>query len=307
MKVFFDFKKVKQLKRPVVALGVFDGVHQGHRRIISAAVKKAKTTGGRSVVVTFCPHPQKEESLYSLSHRLKIIESLGVEACIVIKFNRAFAAITAEDFIKKIIAAKIGAKYVYVGKNFRFGRRAKGGLKLLRELSGIYGFRIKAFDVVKTARLPISSTYIRKLIKAGELRKAERLLVHPVCILGTVIRGASLARKLGFPTANIDPHHEVLPPSGVYAVRVILKNKIYKGVCSIGTKPTLTGKNIQHIEVHIFSLRSDIYGEYLEIQFIQKIRDQKKFRSLPALAQKIKKDVIQAKRMFFSPQIRHKL
>lgn len=304
MEIIYGINNIKRFRNPVVALGVFDGVHKGHRFIIKAAVKKARQIKGTSVVLTFHPHPQNEQSLYSLAHRLRLIEELGVDVCIVIKFNSIFSEISAVDFIKNILAAQIGANYIYVGKNFRFGKSAIGDYRLLGKLSGIYNFKFKALDILKINRRIISSTSIRNLIKQGQLDAARKLLQRPVSVFGTVIKGISLARKLGFPTANIDPHHEILPPSGVYAVKVIFKSKLFCGVCNIGIKPTLLSKpdelgsgSQKQIEVFIFDFNKNIYGSDLEVQFIRKIRDEKKFPSLSLLAEQIKKDVDSAKRI----------
>lgn len=298
MKIIYGINNIERFKKPVVALGVFDGVHKGHRFIIKQAVKKARQIKGTSVVLTFHPHPQKEQSLYSLAHRLRLIEELGVDVCIVVKFNPAFSKISAKDFIKDILIAKIGANFIYIGKNFRFGKSAIGDYRLLNKLTGVYNFKLKVFDIIKANHLIISSTYIRRLIKQGNLTAAEKLLQRPVAVFGTVIKGISLARKLGFPTANIDPHHEVLPPSGVYVVKVILDNRVLHGVCNIGIKPTLLAKPDElgdgpqkHIEVYILDFNRNIYGKDLEIQFIRKIRDEKKFASISLLARQIKKDI----------------
>lgn len=256
------------------------------------------------MAVTFHPHPQAKKSLYSLKHRLKLISEAGVDACIVIKFDRAFSEITAIDFIKDILIGKIGAHTVYVGKNFRFGKSAKGDCRLLNKFSNVYGYAFKSFDVIKTGDRPISSTYIRRLITDGDLSGAQKLLSRPVTVLGTVIKGMSLARRLGFPTANIDPHHEIVPPSGVYAVRVKLDDKVFDGVCNIGIKPTLVTKPEElgagpqkHIEVYIFDFNRNVYGKDLEIQFYRKIRDEKKFASLELLAAQIKKDIHKARKI----------
>ncbi|MDD5166370.1 MAG: riboflavin biosynthesis protein RibF [Candidatus Omnitrophica bacterium] len=297
MRVINDIRKLGRLDRPVVVLGVFDGVHQGHQKILKAAVTKARAIKGTSVALTFWPHPQKEESLYSLGHRLELIAQNGIDVCVVIEFGRVFAAMKAEDFVKKILIKKIGARYIYVGSNYRFGKGARGGRRLLEKLSRAHGFKLKIFDMIRINHRPISSTAIRKLIKRGDIVRAARLLSRPVSVLGTVVKGDSLARALGFPTANIDPHHEVLPPSGVYAVKIILGKKRLKGISSIGTKPTFKSGRLQHIEVHIFNFRKNIYGKYLEVQFIKKIRGQEKFSSRLALAGQIKKDVSEAKKI----------
>ena len=298
MKIIYGINKIRKFRKPVVALGVFDGVHRGHRIILQAAARKAGQIRGTAVALTFWPHPQKEESLYSLEHRLRLIEELGIGVCIVINFNQRFAKITAEDFIKDILVDKLRANYVYVGKNFRFGRGAKGNFKTLSRLSGVHNFKLQTFTVVKINNKPISSTYIRKLIKKGNLGLAQKLLTRRVSILGTVIRGDSLARRLGFPTANINPHHEVTPPQGVYAVKIAFRGRKFNGVCYIGSRPTLRTGGDRNIEVYIFNFKKDIYGKFLEIQFLKKIRGERKFASLCILTEQVKKDVLIAKRLF---------
>lgn len=315
MKVICGLRRLKQYRRPIVALGVFDGMHRAHRRILQETIAYARKIKGTSIAVTFFPHPRREESLYSLEHRLRLMSQLGLDICIVIRFNRKFSRISAEDFVYDILVGKIRVAYLYVGKNFRFGKSAAGDIRTLRRLSAIYGFGLRVFDVIRLNNKPISSTYIRKLVTRGKLGLAKNLLLRPVSVLGTVIKGAYLGSKLGFPTANINPHHEVLPPSGVYTVRVNLEVKRFKGVCYIGTRPTFrirkNGKRAHnrqrgHVEVHIFNFKKNIYGKYLEIQFIKRIRDERKFPSPQALAEQIKKDILVAKKIFslhrYSPQ-----
>ena len=305
MKVIYGINKIRKFKRPVVALGVFDGVHRGHQHILESAVKIARRINGTAVVLTFDPHPQRAGDISSLEHRLRLIGQLGIEICIVINFNQKFAQISAEDFVREVLARKIGAVYICVGKNFRFGRQAGGDAGLLGKLAEFYNFKLKICRQVKVGHQPISSTSIRKLILKGKLKTAQRLLGRRVSILGSVIRGASLARRLGFPTANINPHHEVVPPSGVYIVEIILEGKKFYGVCSVGRKPTFNTqyaiRNTQyekHIEVHIFDFCKNIYGKQLEVIFIKKIRGQEKFSSLVLLAQQIQRDITFAKSLF---------
>lgn len=282
----------------MAVLGVFDGVHLAHQKIIRAAVKKARATKGESVVLTFWPHPQKEDSLCSLEHRLRLIGQLGIDTVIVLGFNRKFARISADNFIKNILVKKIHPEYIYVGKNFTFGRAASGNYKLLSRYARDYGYKLNAFGVIKVNNKAVSSTYIRSLIRQARLGPAEKLLGRKVSVLGTVIKGSSLARRLGFPTANVDPHHEVVPPSGVYAVEIYLAQKKLFGVCSIGTKPTFNAGKLVHIEVHIFNFHKNIYHKILEIYFVRRIRAQRKFTSQKALTKKIKKDIISAKQLF---------
>lgn len=291
MNVIRGIQNIKGIKKSVVVIGVFDGVHRGHIDILRSAVIQARKIKGKSVVMTFWPHPQKEPSLYSLEHRLKLIADQGIDFCVVINFNRKFSSIRAENFIKDILLKKFRAKYIFVGSNFRFGKYAKGNIKVLRGFGKKYSFKVTVFKVVRKNNLAVSSTIIRALIKKGQLSKAESLLTRPVSVLGTVIKGISLAQRMGVPTANINPHHEVTPGSGIYAVRVIFSNKQYLGICYIGRKPTFNIRKERHIEVHIFGFKKNIYGKDLEIQFLKKIRNDKKFTSLFDLACQIHKDI----------------
>jgi riboflavin kinase/FMN adenylyltransferase len=299
----YGVNQVRRFRRPVVALGVFDGVHRGHINILKCAVAKAHSVKGKSIVITFWPHPQGVKSLYSLDHRLRLFERLGVDACVVLNFTKGFAHISAPDFIRDILAGKIRARYIYVGKNFRFGKGAQGDLKLLAESGKVYGYKLKAFSVIKVRNKPISSTYIRRLIRKGDLAHAAKLLTRPVSILGSVMPGNYLGRRIGFPTANINPHHEVIPPSGIYAVRVIFEGKKHNGICYIGRRPTLKRTKFEtrnpklKIEVHILDFNRNIYNKYLEINFIKKIREDKKFSSLQNLSRQIEKDVSVARKI----------
>jgi len=299
MEVIFGLKKIKKYKRPVVTLGVFDGLHLAHRYILKEVTKIARQIKGTSLVITFWPHPQREESLYSLSHRLKLIADFGIDVCIVIKFNQAFAKIKAEDFVKNILVRRINPEYICVGENFTFGYKGRGNWCLLKKLAFLYNFKLKVLKTIKIGRRRISSTYIRQLISQGKLEKAKKLLNHPVSILGTVIKGRALGKKLGFPTANINPHHEVLPPCGVYAVKVIFNQKRLNGLCYIGARPTFQKiEKTKYVEVYILNFKKNIYAQNLELNFIKKIRNEKKFSSPSLLILQIKKDINKAKKLF---------
>jgi len=293
MIVIQGINKIKKYAGAVVALGVFDGVHRGHRDILQAAVRIARQAKGASIALTFFPHPQKEPSLYSLEHRLRLIAELGIDVCIVVNFSHSFAKITADDFIAKILVKKIGAGFICVGKNFRFGNKAAGDYRLLTAAAKKYNFKLKVFSVRKSKGTVISSTVIRKLIKGSKIKEAQELLGRRVSILGSVIKGSRLARVLGFPTANVNPHHEVIPSAGIYAVEIVFSGKSYDGICYIGRRPTINCENKSiRIEVHIFGFHKNIYGRPLEIQFIKLIRLDKKFASLEELSAQIQKDII---------------
>jgi len=293
MIVVQGINKIRRYSGAVVALGVFDGVHRGHRNILKAAVRIARQAKGTSIALTFFPHPRQEPSLYSLEHRLRLIADLGIDVCIVVNFSPGFARMTADDFIVKILVKKIGAKFVCVGKNFRFGNKAIGDYRLLERAGKNYNFKLKVFNVLKLKGTAISSSVIRKLIKGSKIKEAQARLGRRVSILGSVIKGSRIGRVLGFPTANINPHHEIIPSAGIYAVKIIFSGKSHDGICYIGSRPTINSENKSiHIEVHIFGFHKNIYGKPLEIQFIKLIRLDKKFASLGELSSQIQKDII---------------
>ena len=306
MEIIHGFKEIKRYPRPVVAIGVFDGVHAGHRRILRSCVAEARRLRGTAMVLTFHPHPQKEQSIYSFEHRLAIMSGLGVKACVVIPFNRRFAAMSAEDFIIKVLCGKLGARRIFVGNNFRFGRGLAGGTRTLRSFARRCGYAVRVFPTAKFAGRAVSSTRIRAAISRGKLSRAAAMLAGNVSVFGTVVGGRAVGRMLGFPTANIDPHHEVLPPPGIYAVRASVGKEWRPAVCYIGTRPTFAdGKGALVVEVHLFDFAADLYGKHMEVRFIAKIRGGKKFPTPGALAAQIKKDIAKAKKILSAPRNTH--
>jgi len=299
MRVIKGLKNLKSIKNSVVTIGVFDGVHLGHRKIIGRVISKARKTGLKSVVVTFDPHPLKvlnprikTPSLISLNHKIRLIEALGVDYLVVINFTTSFSRIGAEKFIRTILSDKLGARFICVGPDFYLGKGAKFGPSALKDVGLRYGFSV---EVVKKARAlgkVISSSLIRDRVQKGEIAEAEKLLGRPVAVLGTVVAGTGLARYLGYPTANVNPHHEAIPPTGVYAVKVVFKGRSYDGILNIGFRPTFYSSNDKEpsIEVHIFSFKGDLYGNDIEILFVKRIRLEKKFKVIADLVEQIKKD-----------------
>lgn len=284
-------------KRPAVALGVFDGLHCGHQRIILRLIKEAKRIRTISLVVTFFPHPRKEDLLYSLPHRLKLLEESGVDLCLVIRFTRALRRMSAEEFLKRILLKKINPSRVFIGRNFTFGRDAEGDWRMLKEYSRAGKFKLCVMDMLEINGGQVSSSRIRHLIRSGKFLQASELLGRPVTIFGRVTRGCSLGKRLGYPTANVDAEHEVVPPFGVYSVRVKFDGRYLGGICYIGNRPTLgpsgrgKSKGQAGIEVHIFGFKGNLYGRKIQLELVKKIRSQKKFASVQELARQIKKDI----------------
>jgi len=282
---------MKKISYPtVVTIGIFDGVHKGHQKILKKVLDEARKNRLKSVVVTFDPHPVKILSkgaqiplLTSLDHRIRLIKKMGVDYCLVKKFTKEFSKLSPEEFIKDLLVDKLNLKVLVTGENFLFGAKEKGSSKLLKKLSKVYNFKFYSVPPLKIKGEYVSSTRIRRLIEKGNLALAKKLLARPVTILGTVVKGKSLGRKLGFPTANIDPHHESIPPGGVYSVDAAIEKKIYRGVLNISPHKI--------IEVHILNFNKDIYGKDIEVIFKQKIRNEKNFKSLESLKRQIALDI----------------
>jgi riboflavin kinase / FMN adenylyltransferase len=292
---------IKKYPRPVVAIGVFDGVHVGHRKILAECVATARRIRGTAMVLTFWPHPQKEESIYSLDHRLAIMERLGVQGCVLVRLSRSFAAMSAEQFIRNILCGKLGAVRVLVGSNFRFGRRLSGDVSTLKASEGACGYRLRVFPIVRIGGRAVSSTRIRDAISRGRLAEAERLLGGRVSLLGKVVHGRAIGRSLGYPTANIKPQHEVLPPDGIYAVKASVDGRCMSGICYKGSRPTFAGqKPATSIEAHLFDFSGTLYGKRMELRFVKKLRNDKKFESLAALKAAITRDIAKARKILSS-------
>jgi len=305
MKVIYGLHHLKRRpKRSVVTIGVFDGVHIGHREIITRVVSSARASGLASAVITFDPHPAKvlepragTPSLISLEHRIRLIGSLGVDTLLVVKFTRPFSRMPAERFIRGILVGKLRAALVYVGEDFYFGPGAAAGAGILRKASRQYGFKVKVINPVRSGGRAVSSSLIRKLITGGTLAEAAKLLGRPVSVFGTVVRGSRIARGLGCPTANINPHHEVMPPKGVYAVKARFNGRTFAGILNIGFRPTFYGSRDEEptIEAHFFGFKGNLYNKDIEVYFIKKLREERRFGSIEELVARIRKDIKRAR------------
>jgi riboflavin kinase/FMN adenylyltransferase len=297
MKTFIGLARMKQLKNSAVCLGVFDGVHLGHQKIITKTVQAARRLKIKSVAVTFDPHPAvvlapkaKHANLYSLHHRLSCFDRLGVDHCFVIPFNRNFAKRTRDNFIQKVLLEKLGARHVFTGDNYRFGRGAAGDFAYLAEQGKVNGFKATRINSVTVGGTRVSTTRIKHLLSEGKLKQAEGYLGRPVSLLGQVIHGKARGRKMGIRTANLKLEHEYLPPSGVYVVKSKIGGRWFRGALHLGPRPTFGEKRWQ-AEVHFIGLHKSLYNRQIELILIKKLRDIQKFKSEKSLKSQILKDL----------------
>ncbi|MFA6378727.1 MAG: bifunctional riboflavin kinase/FAD synthetase [Candidatus Omnitrophota bacterium] len=304
-------KRLQKFKNPVVAIGIFDGIHRGHQVLIKKTIARAKKINGTSIVLTFFPHPVQVLNkhfdlslLVSLPHRLRLIEEMGIDVCVVVRFTRRFATMTAEDFVKKYLSRLLGAHEVVIGRNFHFGKNRNGNSELLRAASGRYDIKVHALKSVCYQKSIISSSLLRSLIKGGDLSLARKYLGRFVSISGYVVHGDQRGRRLGVPTANINQGQEILPPTGVYIVDVFCLGKLWQGVANIGYRPSFKRNKKRNIEVHIFNFNKNIYGKGIEIRFLKRIRDEKRFLLPEHLCDQIELDKSEA-RKYFSRNKKH--
>lgn len=294
-----------KLGKITASIGVFDGVHRGHQKILKKTAEAASRAGMKSLAITFHPHPRevlnpdsKIPLLTSTAHKSRLIEKIGIDFLLDLKFTRKLARVKAENFIENILVKRLGIKTLVVGGNFLFGYKSRGDFKLLKTMGRKYGFKLLRIRPLKIKGAQVSSTRIRMAIEKGDLVLASLMLGRPVSVLGTVVKGRSVGRRLGFPTANINPHHEAIPPSGVYAVDALVRDKKYKAILNIGIRPTFDIKREIAIELYMFKFNKNIYGEDVEIIFKRKIRNERKFKSAEALKTQIQKDIIRANQTY---------
>jgi len=309
MKVFYgQLPHDGCLTRPKVTLGTFDGVHLGHQRVLRDLVAWARSTNSDAVVITFDRKPRDMLSnsptdfITSLPHRLKWFERLGMDAVLVLTFEPRLAAMSPEAFVREIIVGSLGASGVLLGHDTRFGRAGLGDLGLLDAMGRTLGFEVCSTAVVTMDGAPVSSTRIREAIHAGNLAVAERLMGRRVRVLGTVVPGRAIGKTIGFPTANLDLHHEVRLPEGVYATQTLIDGSWRNSVTNIGRVPTLragasaVASDTVVVETHVLDFSGDLYGRELELRFVAFLRPEKTFPSAQALAAQIELDVIEARR-----------
>ena len=293
--------KNKIIKNSIIAIGNFDGVHRGHQEIFKLGKKIAKKNKTKFGVVTFSPLPseffQKQKNNNRITRddiKIDLLKKNKVNFVFVCNFNKKFSNTSAEQFIKDTIVKKLNATYVLVGKNFRFGHKRKGNVSLLKKYGKIYNYKVLDLKLSKQNKIKISSTRIRSAIEQGNLELATKLLGRNWSIKEKVVPGRKIGRSLGFRTANIEIKNNINPKTGVYAVRALVNNKKYAGVANFGVAPTFS-RNKMVLEINLFKKIPPFYGKTVEVFFIKRIRDEKKFKNRILLISQIKKDITKAK------------
>ncbi len=284
-----------------VTVGSYDGVHAGHRRIISQMVEGASVQGLRSVVVTFEPHPRQVVNqdpsghlrlLTLLEEKAMLIERLGVEWLFVVTFDSSFAAQSSESFIQRVLLDRIGSKTIVIGYDHGFGRDRKGGVNTLCSMAGQYGFEVNVVNEVRLSSEHFSSTRIRALLREGRISEANLFLGSPYLISGEVVHGAKKGRELGFPTVNIriGSSDKLLPKFGVYIATTVVDGREFRAMMNIGVRPTLATDSEPVVEAYILDHSGDLYGKRLTFRLLDRLRDEMRFSTFEALQEQLKKD-----------------
>jgi len=284
----------------VATVGIFDGVHAGHRFLIEELKSLARERQLESVVITFADHPRtvlnpdfKPQILDTLAEKIAHIELTGVDTCIVLNFTTEMAKLSASDFIVSILYKQFNVRTLLVGHDHRFGHNRADGFEEYKQYGNSTSMEVFQASRYATGKdTEINSSEIRKALNEGDIDKANRLLSYPYSIGGTVVEGFKVGRTIGFPTANIEPNHpnKLIPSIGVYDVRVLVNNRQYLGMLNIGNRPTLNNGEKISIEVHILNFNEDIYNQAITVSFLRKIRDQRKFNGIDELKEQLQKD-----------------
>ncbi len=297
MKIITDISAPIKINNPVITIGTFDGVHAGHRVILEETVRQAIAHNSDSAVVTFYPHPrivlgQEVSLLNTRTEKRTIIENLGISHLIEIPFTVKFSDLKAEEFIKLLVDI-INPSVVIIGYDHGFGRNRSGNLQQLIESGKKYGFKVINVDAVEYGIQRVSSSIIRTLLLEGDVKMAGELLYMPYEVSGSVIRGNQIGKRLGYPTANlfIEDPYKLIPSMGVYASKVLIRNREYNGMTNIGIRPTINTRQLT-IETNIFDFNEDIYYEKITVKLIERIRDEQKFENLENLIEQLKRDRI---------------
>lgn len=305
MKVHFGFEAWPASNRTVATVGNFDGVHVGHQAIIRRVVSLASELSVPSVAVTFDPVPKKilqpqtaPPLIETLEQRLQHLEGLGLDHTIVVRFDQNFASNSPEEFVTRYLVGILRVRGVVVGQNFSFGHEKRGNLELLKQLGVQHDFVTEGIPEVKIRNQRVSSTLIRELIKAGRMEDVRVYMGRPFALQGKIVPGEKLGGTIGIPTANLNVENEILPATGVYVSRALLADgKDVPAVTNVGYRPTVGGKTLT-VEAHLLGYSGNLYGEKIQLQFFQKLREEMHFKNLDELKSKIHSDIRQAETYF---------
>jgi len=305
MKIFHGTNNAKIARPTCLTLGVFDGLHLGHQRIMQTVVERAKATNTIPTAITFDPHPRAvlhpenaPPLLQTLDQRLAAFEVLGIQQTIVIRFTKDFAANEAEEFLREIVHERLQAKEVYLGKGFEFGRNRGGNIKLLKKMSAELGFFADEVPEVRLHGQRISSSKIRHLLVEGNINPARKMLGRPYGVEGQIEHGSQRGHEIGFPTANLKPKNRVIPRNGVYVTATLIDHVWRRSITNIGVRPTFETEVEPSIETYIFDFDGNLYGDVLRVRFLHRIRDERKFNGIVELKAQIEKDTRRALNYF---------
>lgn len=303
MKIFKDISACRNVKNPVLTLGMFDGVHIGHQCIVRRLIEIAGKIDGESTLLTFEPHPKLVlsggnadlELLTPLEEKVELLERNGLQNLILHPFTKEFSQLSSEEFVRDLLVGQMGVNTIVIGYDHHFGRNREGNFEQLQKLSKELNFNLVKLEEVRNDGLHISSTQIRKGLLEGNVEFAKKGLGRSYSLRGKVVHGDKLGRTLGFPTANLElPAYKLIPKNGVYLVRVHFNKNVYKGLLSIGTRPTITNSSEKRVEAFILDFEEEIYGETLELELIRFVRDDMKFSSLDELVAQMNLDKLTA-------------
>lgn len=299
LKIYHHLSDFKKLENAVVTIGTFDGVHFGHRKIVSRLVETANATDGETVILTFFPHPrliidpenQELKMINTINEKAAILESLGVNHLIITPFTRDFSNLSPDEYINQVLVDTIGVKHIIVGYDHRFGKDRKGCMEDLINAGKVQGFDVEEIPEQDIHDVAVSSTQIRRALLSGDVALAATYLGYHFSLKGRVIKGDKIGRTIGFPTANIfvEESYKLIPADGIYAVTVNLNEGSFKGMAYIGQRPTINGMT-RNIEVNIFDFNQEIYGQDITMTFMEFLRHDVKFTGLEALKVQLQQD-----------------
>jgi len=305
MRLFHGTDNADIARPTVLTLGVFDGLHLGHQLIMQTVVERARAVGAVPTVITFEPHPREvlhPESapplLQTFDQKIEALGVLGIEQTIVIHFDKSFAQIRAQDFLRDAVVDRLHAKEVYLGCGFAFGHDREGNIDLLRSVSQSLGFFADEVPEVRLRGRRVSSSRIRELLQQGRVNLARRMLGRPYGVEGRVVRGAERGVTLGFPTANLHPQNRVIPRNGVYVTATLIEGQWRRSVTNVGTRPTFESAAATSVETFVMNYSGDLYGDVVRVRFLYRLRDEQKFGSVDELKSQIERDVARAENYF---------